>query len=103
MTSKFILSIGLFDKDTKKLEHDPADTQALINNYVAMRFEGATVYSASGVYKHSDGSVVREPTIRVELCYTSRESVIDFAMWAKKTLNQESIMLEEIKEEIDFI
>ena len=96
MTSKFILSIGLFDKDTKKQEHDTAEAQALVNNYVASHFDGATVYSA-------DGTTVREPSIRVELCYTEREKVIEFAQWAKKILNQESIMLEEVKEEIDFI
>lgn len=103
MTSKFILSIGLFDKDTKKLEHDPADAQSLINNYVAQHFSGGTCYSADGVYRHNDGTTIREPSIRVELCYTERQNVIDFAMWAKKTLNQESIMLEEVKEDIDFI
>lgn len=103
MTSKFILSIGLFDKDTKKQEHDTAEAQALVNNYVASHFDGATVYSADGVYKHADGTTVREPSIRVELCYTERKKVIDFAQWAKKILNQESIMLEEVKEDIDFI
>lgn len=103
MTSKFILSIGLFDKDTKKQGHDTAEAQALVNNYVASHFDGATVYSAISVYKHADGTTVREPSIRVELCYTEREKVIEFAQWAKKILNQESIMLEEVKEEIDFI
>ena len=96
-------TVGLFDKDTKKQEHDTAEAQALVNNYVASHFDGATVYSCDGVYKHADGTTVREPSIRVELCYTEREKVIEFAQWAKKILNQESIMLEEVKEEIDFI
>ena len=103
MTTKFVLTIGLFDKDTKKLELDPANAQALLNNEVAQTFEGATVYSADGVYRHNDGSTVREPSIRVEVSGASREAVVGLAKWAKAAFNQESVMLEAIAEECDFI
>jgi len=100
---KYILTIGTFDKDTKKPEMDVVNMQALLNNEVARRFNGATVYSADGVYRHLDGSVVREPSLRVELCYTEKEAVISLAKWAKEAFNQESIMFEEVEEIIDFI
>lgn len=103
MTTKFVLTIGLFDKDTKKLELDPANAQALLNNEVARRFNGATVYSADGVYRHNNGETVREPSLRVELCYTTREDAVGLAKWAKAAFNQESVMLEAIEEECDFI
>lgn len=103
MTIKYILTVGLFDKDTKKQEVDTATAQALVNNEVARRFDGATVYSADGVYKHNTGETVREPSIRIELCYTDEDKVKDLAKWLKKALNQESIMFEQVQEEIDFI
>ena len=32
---KYIITVGLFDKDSKRLEVDPANAQALLNNEVA--------------------------------------------------------------------
>lgn len=103
MTTKFIVTIGLFDKDSKQLEIDSANAQALLNNEVARRFDGATVYSADGVYKHNNGETVREPSLRVELCYTTREAAVELCKWAKAAFNQESVMLEAVQEECDFI
>ena len=100
---KYIITVGLFDKDSKKLEVDPANAQALLNNEVAQTFEGATVYSADGVYRHNNGETVREPSLRVELCYTTREDAVGLATWAKTAFNQESVMLESYEEEYDFI
>lgn len=103
MTTKYIITIGLFDKDSKRLELDVASAQHLLNAQVAREFEGATVYSADGVYRHADGSTVREPSLRVELCYTEREKAVELAQWAKATFNQESVMFEAVQEEVDFI
>lgn len=101
--TKYVATIGLFDKDSKTLKIDPANAQALLNNEVARRFDGATVYSADGVYKHANGATVREPSLRVELCYTTREAAVELCQWAKRVFNQESVMLEAIEEECDFI
>lgn len=100
---KYIVTVGLFDKDTHRLEVDPTHAQSLLNNEVAKTFEGATVYSADGVYRHNDGSTVREPSIRVEVSGASREAVVGLAKWAKEAFNQESVMLESYEEEYDFI
>lgn len=103
MITKYILTVGLFDKDTKKQEVDTCIAQAIVNNEVARRFDGATVYSADGVYKHNSGETVREPSIRIELCFTDIDKVKSLAMWLKNALNQESIMFEQVQEEIEFI
>lgn len=100
---KYIVTVGLFDKNTHRLEVDPAHAQSLLNNEVAKTFEGATVYSADGVYRHNDGSTVREPSIRMEVSGASREAVVGLAKWAKEAFNQESVMLESYEEEYDFI
>lgn len=101
--TKFVISIGLFDKDTKKQEVGTNSAWSLVDNEVARRFDGATVYAAKGVYKHIDGTTVQEPTIRVELLYTSREAAVELCKWAKVALNQESVLLEAIEEQADFI
>lgn len=103
---KYVVTIGCFDKDSHKLEKDVSAWQGVINEYVAQHFDGATVYSADGVYKHNDGSVVREPSIRVEIVAfdaSVKEKAIALAQFAKKAMNQESIMFEEITEHADFI
>lgn len=106
MAIKYVLTIGLFDKDTHQLEVDPASAQSLINNEVAKTFEGATVYSADGVYRHNDGSTVREPSIRVEVVDFKnelQEAVLGLARWAKQAFNQESVLYEAFHEEAQFI
>lgn len=100
---KYVLSIGLFDKDTKILEVDVDSARRLLDNQVARMFDGGTTYGAMGVYKHANGELVQEPTLRVELLYTTRESVLELAKWAKETFNQESVLMESIEEEADFI
>ena len=105
MTSKFIVSLGLNDKDTKTQLHTTDDSLRIVSNYLASHYQGATCYLASGIYKMQDGSekVVLEPTIRTELFYTEREKVIEFCKWCKQMFNQESVALEEVQENIDFI
>ena len=49
------------------------------------------------------GEIILEPTIRVELFDTEHEKVLDFCKWAKEILNQESIALETIEENVDFV
>lgn len=104
MTSKFIVSLGLNDKDTCTQLHPTEECLAIVANYLAMHYDGATAYLAKGIYKmQSTGEIVLEPTIRAELFYTEREKVVDFCKWCKATFNQESVALEEVKENIDFI
>lgn len=103
---KYVVTVGTFDKDSHKLEKSVEAWQSLINEYVAQHFDGATVYSADGVYKHIDGSVVREPSIRIEIVAfdaATKEKAIALAMFAKQAMNQESVMFEEISEHCDFI
>lgn len=101
--TKYILTVGTFDKDTKKAEIPLNDCRAILSNAVAQRFDGGTIYEADGIYRHIDGQTVREPSLRVELLGCKREDVLELAQYMKKALNQESIMFEEIEEHYDFI
>lgn len=101
--TKYVLTIGTFDKDTKKAEISLNDCRAILSNAVAQRFDGGTIYEADGIYRHIDEQTVREPSLRVELLGCKREDVLELAQYMKKALNQESIMYEEIEEHYDFI
>ena len=102
-TMKFVVTCGMFDGTTKKLEHDVSDVHAMVNNYIAQRFDGCSIFDCDGVYRHIDGTTVREPSIRCEFIYTEKEKVLDFCKWYKKVMNQESVMFEAIEEDVEFI
>ena len=102
-TMKFVVTCGMFDKTKKKLEHDVSDVHAMVNNYIAQRFDGCSVFDCDGIYRHMDGTTVREPSIRCEFIYTKKEKVLDFCKWYKKVMNQESVMFEAIEEDVEFI
>ena len=100
---KFVLSIGLFDKDTHTLLLDVNSARSLLDNEVARRFDGGTTYGAMGVYRHANGELVQEPTLRVELLDTTQEAVLSLIEWAKKAFNQESVLEEIIEEQFYFM
>lgn len=100
---KFVLSIGLFDKDTHTLLLDVDNARSLLDNEVARRFDGGTTYGAMGVYRHASGELVQEPTLRVELLDTTQEAVLSLIEWAKAAFNQESVLEEIIEEQFYFI
>lgn len=103
-TTKFVCSIGLLDKDTCTQIHSDEDAMRVVSNYLASHFFGSTAYFARGIYKmQNTGEIILEPTIRVELFDTEHAKVLDFCKWAKEILNQESIALETIEENVDFV
>lgn len=94
MVEKWTLYIGLNDKDTKRQELDTITIYKIINSEVAKWFDGATISEAHGVYKHDDGTVVIEKSLRVEILFAEREHVKNFVGWVKDTLNQESVAVQ---------
>lgn len=93
---KYVLSIGLNDKDTKKQEIETGKAwdkiiETLQNNAI----EGATVYEAKGIYK-----LESENTARVEVLDFdggAYDKVVSAIKDLKKELNQECIALETIE------
>lgn len=98
---KHILTIGLNDK-IEKVQIIPTDaaietiTNTLIRKYGIFAF---TMTECKGVYQmDSDGTIVRENSIRVEIVedtFTTNYKAIIAEL--KELLNQESIMFETIK------
>ena len=93
---KYILSIGLNDKNTKKQE---IETKTAWNKIIGILqdnyIEGATVYEAKGIYK-----LESENTARVEILDFEGDSynkIIGAIKDLKIELNQECIALETVE------
>lgn len=95
MIKKYILFVGLFDKDTKTQKIAPLAARDIIQNIIMSEgLDGATISDATGIYKHDDGSVVIEPSVRVELLFASEKQIKNVCASIKKALNQEAVAVE---------
>lgn len=92
---KYILYVGLNDKDTKTQKIDTLSAYNLANNILLNYVEGATVTQSKGIYKHQNGNVVIENTLIIELLFTDNDTVNKIANDLKKALNQESIAIQK--------
>ena len=92
--TKYTLYIGLNDKDTKRQEIETVEAYKLVQRELVKKVGGGTIYSATGIYTHDDGSIVIEPTLRVEIFHDSKKDIKDLADDYKKILNQESIIIQ---------
>ena len=92
---KYILYVGLNDKDTKTQKIDTLSAYNLTNNILLNYVEGATVTQSKGIYKHNNGNVVIENTLIIELLCTDKTTVETIAKELKMALNQESIAIQK--------
>lgn len=100
--TKYTLYVGLLDKDSKVQKVETLEAFKLIENLCTSYTDGATIFEAKGVYKHEDGTIVRENTFKIELLFVEVEAVKEIANTLKRLLNQESIALvvEEIQDSV---
>jgi len=103
MTNLYKVYLGLNDQETKKQEIDTETAMIKVSEYLADHFEGATVYNGIGVYKHNDGTVVRENSLIIELVYVEDQDVDKMINQFRVVFNQESVMKVKIACECDFI
>lgn len=94
MIKKFTLYLGLNDKDTKVQKVSTVEAYKIVSNLIAKRFDGGTIFEAQGIYKHDDGSIVTETTLRIELLFAETEAVREFVNLLKELFNQESIAVQ---------
>ena len=85
---KFILYLGLNDKDTKKQEINTIEAYKIVNNVVNNYCDGATIYECQWIYKHDNGEIVFEKTLKIELMFVDRLTVVSIVKDLKKALNQ---------------
>jgi len=99
--NKSTLYIGLNDKVTKRQEISTLEACKVIQNIVLEEASGLTIYEADGIYKHDDGQIVIEKSLKVELYDTLEAVVLKIIGLLKSALNQESIILQ--RETVDSV
>lgn len=91
---KFIIFLGLNDKDTKKQEISTLSAYKIANNIIFKYLEGATILEANGIYKHDNGEFVIEKSLQIELLFTDKKTVEKIASELKNAFNQESVIIQ---------
>ena len=102
---RYTLTIGLFDKDTKKQKITSDIAIRIVSDLVVDIIGYGTIHTGNGIYTHTAGQVVIEPSIVffVDGEKDIKDKVVNLAWNIKKALNQESIMLEESTVKMEFI
>lgn len=91
---KYILSLGLNDKNSKRQEISTLEAFKVVSKMCADKFGGSTIYESRGSYRHDDGTMVHETTLRIEICFAEFEQIKAFAQVLKVVFNQETILVE---------
>ena len=92
---KYTLYLGLNDKDTKRQKIATLEAYKITTNLLTSYTEGATIFEANGIYKHDDGTITIEKTLKIELLFVEKTTVLSIIEELKRIFNQESIILQE--------
>ena len=103
--TRYTLTIGLFDKDTKRQKISTDIAIRIVSDLVVNVIGYGTIHNGNGIYTHNNGSIVIEPSIVffVDGEKDLKDKVKTLAWQIKKALNQESVMLEETVVKMEFI
>ena len=91
---KFTLYMGLNDKDAKVQVISTIEAYKVVSNIIAKDFGGGTIFEAQGIYKHDDGKIVFEKTLRIEILFAEEPHIKALVAELKKIFNQESIAVQ---------
>ena len=103
MNTKYVLYCGLNDQDTKTQEISTLDAYKIACNIFVEVTGGATITEAKGVYTHDDGTIVVETTLRCEVFGAELVQIRKAAEMLKVAFNQESVAMERVISEAEFI
>ena len=103
--TRYTLTIGLFDKDTKRQKISSDMALKIVSDLVVQTVGYGTIHNGNGIYTHINGQIVFEPSVIYFVDgEKEEESKIKSLAWMiKKALNQESVMLEESAVKMEFI
>lgn len=99
MFTKYTLFLGLNDKNTKKQEITILEAYKILMNLL----DNATITEATGFYKHDDGTLIIEKSLKIELIdFNNNLNINKIIEDLKKLFNQEAVALqtEKIKSEL---
>ncbi|MBO8472518.1 MAG: DUF3574 domain-containing protein [Bacteroidetes bacterium] len=92
---KWTLYLGLNDKDSKVQKISTLEAYKVVSNLIATKFDGGTIFEAKGIYKHDNGVIVTENTLRIELLFAPENEVRELVKTLKVIFNQESIAVQK--------
>ena len=103
--TRYTLTIGLFDKDTKRQKISSDMALKIVSDLVVQTVGYGTIHNGNGIYTYINGQIVFEPSVIYFVDgEEEEESKIKSLAWMiKKALNQESVMLEETAVKMEFI
>ena len=103
--TRYTLTIGLFDKDTKRQKISSDMALRIVSDLVVQTVGYGTIYNGNVIYTHINGSIVVEPSLVffVDGEKDLKDIVKTLAWQIKKALNQESVMLKETAVKMEFI
>ena len=95
--TRYTLTIGLFDKDTKKQKISSDMALKIVSDLVVQTVGYGTIHQGNRIYTHNNGSIVVEPSLVYFVDGEEEEEskIKNLAWMIKKALNQESIMMEK--------
>ena len=103
---KYQLTIGLNDKITKKQEITNEAAHLKLDDILLNHFGiyAYTKFNCLGCYKHDNGEIVNEKSIRLEIASDKnmRKDIYTLVRTLKRIFNQESIMVEISESNITF-
>ena len=88
---KYIISLGLNDKDTKTQLIDTITAYKKCNEIVLKYVDGATVYETQGIFKHNDGTITIEKSLQIEIWEASKKAIENITNELKTEFNQEAV------------
>ena len=99
--TRYTLTIGLFDKDTKRQKISSDMALKIVSDLVVQTVGYGTIHNGNGIYTYINGQIVFEPSVIYFVDGEEEEEskIKNLAWMIKKALNQESIMME--KQQID--
>lgn len=100
---KIILFVGLFDQTSKAQEISTLDAYKIASNLLTDIIGFGTITEAVGIYTHDDGTIVNEPTLRIEVSGIELEPMKRLAIVLKQAFNQESVGFEIVKSDFSLV
>lgn len=92
---KFILYVGLNDKDTKKQEISTQKAIDIICKILASQgITDLTLQQATGIYTHQDGTKTTETSLIITMLFIEKIQISNAISDIKTMLNQEAVVLE---------
>lgn len=95
---KYNIYVGIFDKDTKTQVLSNTEFLNTVRKIMRLKFiDNYTIYKCKGHYKHTDNTIVCEPSINIEIIESENWSnysyVADLKQMLCNSLNQESVLI----------